>query len=454
MSSSPVTSKKVAYVRGLPLLGSQFDLKHDRLNFLQRLAQAGDVSSFHLGFSTYFLVNEPELAEKVLVQHSKSFDRGRRLRSSRLHNGIVTSANEVHRQQRKSLASMFQPRHVLHYADVVARYGEQRQQQWKDGEVIDLFPQMVSLTMDILGNVLFNAEAISKDGTLAAAVDGMFKASVAQLFTAFSPPKSWQTPRRKRLREAGERLAERVRTITAQFDGDNPAQERKDFLYLLIKARAEQGEAIDVAEIARECWPVFFAGYSTSPLALLWAWYLLMQHPEVYQKVQEEVDSVLGGRTPTYEDLANLPYCLQVFKETLRMCPPAPMIRREALHDLDIDGYQIPAGAIILISPYTMHRRADTFPEPERFDPERFTPEREKQLPRYAYMPFGGGPRVCLGNHFALMEGHLLLATLAQRLRFELVANHPEVGFDLEHNLALRPDRKIEVIVRKRKGQV
>jgi cytochrome P450 len=203
------------------------------------------------------------------------------------------------------------------------------------------------------------------------------------------------------------------------------------------------------SQLMDECLILFSAGHETTAAALTWTWYFLCQHPDVYQKVQQEVESALQGRTPTYDDLTRLPYCLQVFKETMRLYPPAAGIVREASHDIEIDGYLVPKGYTIIISPYTLHRKSEYFPDPETFDPERFTPEREKQLPRYAYIPFGAGPRICIGNHLALMEGQLLIATLAQRVTFTLIPGQT-IEPDPVHNLALRPGGKVEVVVRKR----
>ena len=165
--------------------------------------------------------------------------------------------------------------------------------------------------------------------------------------------------------------------------------------------------------------------------------------------MQQEVDSVLQGRTPTYADLTRLPYCLQVFKEALRLYPPAYAFSRRALRDVEIDGYRVPKGWVVLLAPYTLHRRVEFFPEPEKFDPERFTPERERQLPRYAFLPFGAGPRICIGLHFSMMEGQLLLATIAQRVSFSLLPGQA-ITPDPVHHLALRPTGEVNVTVKKR----
>jgi cytochrome P450 len=225
--------------------------------------------------------------------------------------------------------------------------------------------------------------------------------------------------------------------------------ERNDLLSILLQARGEDGSRMSDEQISDESLTLFGAGHETTATALAWAWYLLATHQDVYKNMQQEVDSVLNGRAPTYADLAHLPYTLQVFKETMRLYPPAYGISRAALHDIEIDGYFIPKNRYVVVCPYTLHRRPDYFPVPEKFDPQRFTPENEKRLPRYAYLPFGAGPRICIGNHFAMMEGHLLLATLAQHVTFELVEGQQIVP-DPNANLTIRPKYGVKMIVRRR----
>jgi len=174
---------------------------------------------------------------------------------------------------------------------------------------------------------------------------------------------------------------------------------------------------------------------------------LLAQHPDVYARMRAEVDAALHGRTPAVADLPQLPYTLQVFKESLRLYPPAYVLSRQAVRDVEVSGYRVPAGSVVIVSPYTMHRRPDYFPDPERFDPDRFTPEAEARLPRHAYLPFGAGPRICIGNHFALMEGQLVLATLAQRVTFEWPVDQRIMPEPL---INLRPKRGTVVRVRRR----
>ncbi|MBV9690416.1 MAG: cytochrome P450 [Ktedonobacteraceae bacterium] len=267
------------------------------------------------------------------------------------------------------------------------------------------------------------------------------------LSSVFVLPLGWPTPGNRRVVQAEQLLEAHFQRMIDERRSSTV--ERNDFLSLLLQARDEDGSKMSDQQAIDECLTLFAAGHETTAIALIWAWYLLCQHPDIYQKLQQEVDCVLQGRTPTYADLPRLPYCLQVFKETMRLYSPGYTVSRQALHDVEIDGYLVPKGATVLVSSYTIHRRPEYFPEPERFEPERFTPEREKRLPRHAYIPFGVGPRICIGNHFALMEGQLLLATLAQRATFTLVPGQ-RIKPDPEHNLALRPNGKVKVVVKKR----
>jgi cytochrome P450 len=325
-------------------------------------------------------------------------------------------------------------------------YGEQIQQTWTDGTTIDVNQQMTNLTMSIIGKALFDADVFTETDELGVAMTVATEYVSHSLSTLLPPPYSWPTPRNRRTHKAAQVLRNRIQRFIDQRR--NNSSERNDFLSILLQARDEDGKPMGDEQVMAECLTLFGAGHETTATALSWTWYLLCQHPESYQKVQQEVDSVLRGRTPTYADLARLPYCLQVFKEALRLYPPAYAFSRRALRDIEIDGYRVPRGRIVLLAPYTLHRREEYFPEPEKFDPDRFMPEREKQLPRYAFLPFGAGPRICIGLYFAMMEGHLLLATIAQRVSFSLVPGQT-IEPDPVHHLALRPAGEVHVKVKK-----
>jgi cytochrome P450 len=301
--------------------------------------------------------------------------------------------------------------------------------------------------MSIIGKALFDADVFTQTDELGAAMAVTVEYASHALSVLLPTPYSWPTRRNRRMHRATKLLRNRIQSFIDERRA-NPS-ERNDFLSLLLQARDDDGKPMSDQQVMAECLTLFGAGHETTATALAWTWYLLCQHSESYQKVQREVDSVLQGRTPAYADLARLPYCLQVLKEALRLYPPAYAMSRRALREVEVDGYRVPKSWFVLIAPYTLHRRTEYFPDPEQFDPERFTPERERLLPRYAYLPFGAGPRICIGMHFAMMEGHLLLATLAQRVHFSLVPGQSIVP-DPIHHLALRPAGQVNVVVKRR----
>ena len=442
--------KTLRYISGYPLIGNMHDFSKDRLGLLKRLAREGDVYGMHFGPFPIILFNKPEHVHSILVEHAYDFDKGVAIHNTfrpAIGDGIFSSEGDFHRHQRKLMSPPFQPRHIASYADIMGYYGEQIQQTWPDGSVIDVNQQMTNLTRSIIGKALFDADVFTETDELGAAMTVTTEYVSHTLSTLLPPPYNWPTPRNQRTHKAAQVLRTRIQRFIDERR--NSPVERNDFLSILLQARDEDGEPMSNEQVMAECLTLFGAGHETTATALSWTWYLLCQHPERYQKVQQEVDSVLQGRTPTYADLARLPYCLQVFKEALRLYPPAYAFSRRALRDVEIDGYQVPKGSVVLLAPYTLHRREEYFPEPEQFDPERFTPEREKQLPRYAFMPFGAGPRICIGLYFAMMEGHLLLATIAQRASFSLVPGQT-IEPDPVHHLVLRPAGVVHVTVKKR----
>jgi cytochrome P450 len=444
------TPKTFHYVRGYPLIGNLLEFRKDRLGLLQRMAHEDDVCGMHFGPFSCILFNKPEHLHNILVEHAYDFDKGmtiHRVFRSVLGNGIICSEGDFHRHQRKLMAPSFQPRRIASYADIMGYYGERIQQTWTDGAIIDVGEHMTNLTMSIIGKVLFDADVFTETDELGVAMTTVSTYVTHGLARLLPLPYSWPTPGNRRTDKAVQVLRNHIRRFIDERRS-NPT-EHNDFLSMLLQARDEDGQPMSNEQVMAECLILFLGGHETTATALTWTWYLLLQHPEWYQKIQEGVDRVLQGRTPTYADLAHLPYCLQVFKEAIRLYPPVYAITRQALHDVEIDGYRVPKNWFVMLIPYTLHRREECFPEPEKFDPERFTPEREKQLPRYAYLPFGAGSRICIGMYFALMEGQLLLATLVQRVSFSLVPGQT-IEPDPVHHLTLRPSKAVHVTVKRR----
>jgi cytochrome P450 len=447
----PSATKTIPFVKGLPWLGSWIEHDRDRLNFYLRVfRECGDVGGIHFGPFPMIMFSAPEFVHSILVEHAYDFDKGEVLHRTfrpAIGNGLFVSEGEFHRKQRKLMAPAFQPRQIMSYADTMVTYGERIVQQWHHGATIDVSQEMTHLTMSIGGKVLFDADVFTETDALGASIATVLRDVTRRLSSLISVPFSWPTPGNLRTKRAIAFLRARIQRMIEERR--NSTQERNDFLSLLLHARDEEGKGMSDEQLMDEAVTLFGASHETTATALAWTWYLLATHPDIYARVQQEVDTVLQGRTPTYADLAHLPYCLQVFKETLRIYPPAYALTRVALHDMEIDGYPLHKLDTVLIAPYVLHRRPDYFPDPERFDPERFTAENEKKLPRYAYMPFGAGPRICIGSHFAMMEGHLLLATLAQRVTFELLEGQKIVP-DPRHNLTIRPRNGVKVRVRRR----
>jgi len=315
------------------------DFSKDRLGLLKRLAREGDVYGMHFGPFPIILFNKPEHVHSILVEHAYDFDKGVAIHNTfrpAIGDGIFSSEGDFHRHQRKLMSPPFQPRHIASYADIMGYYGEQIQQTWPDGSVIDVNQQMTNLTMSIIGKALFDADVFTETDELGAAMTVTTEYVSHTLSTLLPPPYNWPTPRNQRTHKAAQVLRTRIQRFIDERR--NSPVERNDFLSILLQARDEDGKPMSNEQVMAECLTLFGAGHETTATALSWTWYLLCQHPERYQKVQQEVDSVLQGRTPTYADLARLPYCLQVFKEALRLYPPAYAFSRRALRDVEIDG--------------------------------------------------------------------------------------------------------------------
>ncbi len=449
MVTSPTAQiQNVPFTHEHFLLGSYQDFMQDRLGFLSRLAQEGDVRGFRVGPITFLFFNTSEYAQQILVEDASAFSKGKLMHKAVGNNGLFISEGNFHRQQRKLMAPSFQPRHIVSYANTIVSYGTLITQEWKENSVIDIDHEMTRLTMSIIGKVLFDTEFLSEADELGAAINTGLAHAVRTITSPLMLPLSIPTPYNQRVRQAIHTLDSRLLQMIEERR-QHANDDRNDLLSHLLRARDDDGRPMSDQQLVDECVTLFTAGHETTAAALTWTWYLLCKHPEIYRKVQQEVDRELQGRVPTFDDLSGLPYCLQVFKEAMRLYPPAAGILREAMRDIVIGSYRVPKGATVMISPYTLHRRAETFPDPEIFQPERFEPSREKLLPRSAYIPFGAGPRICIGNHFALMEGHLLIALIAQRFSFSLVPGQ-HIEPDIVHHLVLRPGGEVNLNVHAR----
>lgn len=440
----------IPYIRETPLIGSVRAINTDRLGFLSRVAALGPVAGFHMGPLRVVNFNQPQYMQSFLVDRAKDFDKGWSMHRAFVGNGIFISEGEFHTKQRRIMAPSFQPRHIANYADTMAHYAEKLAATWQDGQKVNLTRAMMAVTMSIIGKTLFDEEMFSEADAMAKALITVFNHAAHIVTSPFALPGDWPTPYNREKDRAWKVIRDRLQVMIDERRA-HPAP-RSDFLSLLMDARDDQGKPMNDVQLMDEASTLFSGGQETVANALNWAWYLLSQHPDICHTMQAEIDGVLQGRTPVLADLQNLPLTLQVFKETLRLYPPAPVSVRQALRDTMItdqegkENYLIKKGTVTMASIYAVHRWAALYPQPDTFDPARhFAPEREKQLPRYGYMPFGAGPRICIGNHFAMLEGHILLATLAQRATFELQRGQKIAPSS--KTLTTRPEQDIKVLV-------
>lgn len=451
--STKKIEQAVPFLREPPLLGSILPLVRDRHAFLTLVEANGPVVGFHLGTLSTITLNRPEYVQSFLVSGSDNFDKGWTMHRSFVGNGVFISEGEFHRTQRKIMAPSFQPRTIANYATTMGQYAERLAASWEDGQEIVVGKQMNNLSMSIIGKTLFDEDMFSEADAMGQALVVVFNHAAHMVVNSpFSLPRDWPTPRNREKDRAWTTIRNRLQKMIDERRA-SPEDGREDFLSLLMRARYDDGSHMNDVQLMDEVSTLFSGGQETVATSLIWVWTLLCQNPSLYQKVQEEVDTVLGGRTPTYEDLARLPFCLQVYKETLRLYPPAIVVIRQALRDCTIESdehqYAIKKGMLVLASIYAIHRQPDYFPDPERFDPGfHFSVEQEKRFPRYGFMPFGAGPRVCIGNYFAMMEGQMLLATLAQRVRFELVPGQRITPSS--KTLTTRPTTDVHMVVHTR----
>jgi cytochrome P450 len=302
---------------------------------------------------------------------------------------------------------------------------------WHDGQTRDIAEDMRAVTMTIVAKSLFDADRETMAGTVervGQAIEEVQDIANADFTAPFLLPEWLPTSRNRRSKAARQILDQTINAIiqARRANGNEQIKDTGDLLSMLLLAQDEAGDRMSDAQLRDELVTLFVAGHETTSNALVWTWYLLSQHLEVGAWLHQEVDEVLDGRPPALADLPNLPYTLMVIKEAMRLYPPAWVLNgRQAIKDTTIGGYSIPRGSVTFIAPYAIHRRPRYFPDPQRFDPLRFAPEREMELPRYAYIPFGAGPRICIGNSFAMMEAQLIVATIAQRYRLRLAADQP-----------------------------
>jgi enediyne biosynthesis protein E7 len=415
-------------------------LWRDRLGLLSDAAgEYGDVVRFDMGPKTIYYFNHPDHAKHVLTDNPANYRKGMGLSEARriLGDGLLTSEGETWRRQRQMISPAFRRERVASFAGVVASAGDaltRRLDAHVGAGTVDLAREMTALTMDVLGRMLLDAD-LTQMNMLGPAFDVAQDQAMFEMLTLGAVPLWLPLPRNFRFRAARRQLEDAVRTLLAARP---PAGDKQgaDLISLLSAALKDEPDArLRWRGLRDQLITMLLAGHETTASTLSWTWYLVTGQPAVAAAIHQEATDVLGDRMPAFEDLARLPYTTMVIQEAMRLYPPVWGLTRKAVSADEIDGYQIPAGADVMICPYTLHRHPKFWPDPDQFRPERFAPGAPPPAHRYAYIPFGAGPRVCVGSHLGMMEAVLVAAMVARGFRFELQG--PAVR-QTEPNLSLR----------------
>ncbi len=374
------------------------------------------------------IVNSPELVPEVLIEKAEDFVKGPVLRVVArpvFGDGLLTSEGDLHRQRRRMVAPALAHQRMAHYSDVMVQHSTALAESWHDGETLDVVEAMMRLTLGIVCRTLFDVEVPGQAEAIGHDILTAQSYAMRQIRVPFPLPQG-------KARAALARLNERIYGIIRErrTESNNGGADRGDLLSMLLLTRDEEtGLQLDDTAVRDEAMTLFLAGHETVALATGYSWYLLAQRPDLFERLRAE----------------GAPFALQVLKESLRLYPPAYAIARSAVRDTEIGGFPILKNDIVFVAQWLLHRDPRWFPDPLHFDPDRFLPEREAQIPKYAYLPFGGGRRICIGNHFALTEGQIILNTIAQRFSMELVSRR---ALKFEPLITLRPKGGIPVRLR------
>jgi cytochrome P450 len=432
------------------LIGGHFrSFRKDATGFLERLSKLGDVTSFRLGPQQAYFLNDPELIRDLLVVNAHKFKKGRALQRAKtlLGEGLLTSEGEFHLRQRRMIQPAFHRAQIADYSRSMVELAEETSDNWRDRETLDIDREMMHLTLRIVGTTLFSAN-VEDDADAV----GKAMTSMTTLFNFLLLPFSeWlqklPLPHSKRFKSARGTLDSVIYAIIN--DRRRSGENKGDLLSMLLNAQDEDdGSVMTDEQVRDEALTLFLAGHETTANLLTFTWYVLSQNPDAEAKLHEEIDRVLNGRSPTFEDISKLTYCEHVIAESMRLYPPAWAIGRLATEDHEFGGFPVAKGSLILISPYITHRDKRFWSEPEVFRPERWEMQSVKVAgQRYIYFPFGGGIRRCIGEGFAWTEGILLLATLAGKWKLEL---DPGQKIALQPMITLRPKYGMRMKIRSR----
>jgi cytochrome P450 len=460
-TSKEVAPRKPPGPRGFPIMGTSFMASRDSTQTITRWArQYGDIFYYRFFGLHFYVLLHPQHVEQVLLGRTGNFVKGitSRANPELFGNGLLTSEGDFWRRQRRLSNPAFHRESLVRYADITTEEATRLLERWKNGETRNIHNDMMTVTLRIVLRSLFGTDLGHSMKVIEPALDAIMVSSSGFHSVAFFL--GIPTPTRARHFRAVHEIDRIVYALIARgrekLEGGNgrmagtvpdAANSAKDLLTLLLTARDDDGNSMSDQQLRDEVITLLLAGHETTALNLSWTWYLLALHPEVEEKLHAELDTVLGRRLPCAADLPKLQYTDRVIREALRLYPPAWRILRRTEEPFAVGAYTLPAGSNIVLSQWVTHRDPRWFREPERFHPDRWSEDATAKLPRFAYFPFGGGPRVCIGAGFAMMEATLLLATIAQRFRMRLVPNQ---HIEPLASITLRPKNGIRVELQER----
>ncbi|WP_336343990.1 cytochrome P450 [Halalkalicoccus ordinarius] len=426
---------------GLPLLGNTLQFVRGQEKFYEDAATHGDVASLDLlGIGEHYLVSEPTLVERMLVSDRERFAKPSHTKAQLgelLGQGLVLSEGELWRRQRGATQPAFYRDRIATYAESMTAHAERTIERWDHGAMYDIEGEMKDLTLRILVESMFGGEIdYEKRGIREMARRLQVPGRPAMQPIANVVPKSVPIPMWQRYHEAIDEFDSIVYELIERRQKDE--RDRDDLLSMLL------GVGMDEKQLRDEMMTLLFAGHETTALALTYVWYLLARHPAVGERLRAELDDVLDGRVPTMADLPDLEYTERVVKEAMRLYPPVPAIPRETTSEIDLGGYSLPEGALVIASQWVIHHDERFYDDPYAFRPERWSEGFEERLPEFAYFPFGGGPRRCIGAGFAMIEAQLILATIAREYELQLVGDD---SLDLAVGITLFPMTELELRV-------
>jgi cytochrome P450 len=431
--------------KGHWLLGNFPEFRRDILGFFeQSVREHGDVVRFRLPNMPAYLIAHPDDIEYVLVTANRNFKKHKvwRQLTGVFGNGLLTSEGDFWIRQRRLAQPAFHRNQIANYGNIMVDFTKRMLQRWHDGEILDVHEEMMTLTMQIVAKTLFNAD-VSKDAKdVGNAMDVVMHEFQARFGRPFVIPEFIPTAGNLRFRKAIKLFNKTVyEIIRARRSG---AKDAGDLLSMLLHAQDEDGSRMTDVQLRDEIITLFLAGHETTANALSWTFYVLSTRPEIESKVVDEINRTFGDRSATISDLEKFKYSEMVILESMRLYPPAYGFGREAINDCEIGGYHVPAGTTIFMSQYVTQRDPRFFENPLEFRPERWQNDFAKKIPKYAYFPFSGGPRQCIGNSFAMMEAVLLLATILHDYHLELV---PDQRIVPQASITMRPKHGLKMIL-------